>query len=41
MTRSCIWGATAFVDYATHWVKVHLMQDATGEYTLEAKEVFG
>ena len=40
MTRACIWGATVFVDHATRWVKVHLMQDTTGESTLEAKEAF-
>ena len=28
MTRARIWGATVFVDYASRWVKVHLMQDA-------------
>ena len=40
MTRARIWGATAFVDYASRWVKVNLMQDATGESTLEAKNAF-
>ena len=39
-TRARIWGATVFVDYASHWVKVHLMQDATGDSTLEAKKAF-
>ena len=39
-TRARIWGATIFVDYATKWIKVHLMQDATLESTLQAKEVF-
>ena len=36
MTRARIWGATIFVDYSTKWIKVHLMQEATGEETLEA-----
>ena len=40
MTRARIWGATIFVDYATKWMKVHLMTDATGDATLEAKEAF-
>ena len=40
MTRARIWGATIFVDYATKWVKVHLMQQATGDETLDAKEGF-
>ena len=40
MTRARIWRATVFVDYASCWVKVHLMQDATGESTLEAKNAF-
>ena len=40
MTRARIWGATVFVDYASRWVKVHLIQDATGESTLEAKNDF-
>ena len=40
MTRARIWGATVFVDYASRWVKVHLMQDATGDFTLEAKNDF-
>ena len=39
-TRARIWGATIFVDAATDWIKVCLMQDATGEPTLEAKEAF-
>ena len=39
-TRACIWGATIFVDAATDWIKVCLMRDATGESTLDAKEVF-
>ena len=33
-------GATVFVDYASRWVKVHLMKDATGDSTLEAKNSF-
>ena len=40
MTRARIWGATVFVDYASRWVKVNLMQDATGELTLEANNAF-
>ena len=40
MTRARIWGATVFVDYATKFVKVHLMQNATGEETLAAKNSF-
>ena len=40
MTRARIWGATVFSDYASRWVKVHLMQDATGDSTLEAKIAF-
>ena len=40
LTRSRIWGATVFVDHATKWIKVHLMQNATGDETLEAKESF-
>ena len=40
MTRARIWGATVFVDYASRWVKVHIMQDATGESTLESKNAF-
>ena len=26
MKRARIWGATVFVDYTTHWVKVHLIK---------------
>ena len=40
MTRSRIWGATVFVDFASRWVKVHIMQDATGDSALEAKNDF-
>ena len=40
MTRARIWVATIFVDYASRWVKVHLMQDATGDSMLEAKNAF-
>ena len=40
MTRARIWGSTIFVDYDSRWVKVHLMQDATGDSTLEAKNAF-
>ena len=39
-TRARIWGATIFVDAATDWIKVCLMQDASGESTLEAKNAF-
>ena len=38
--RASIWGDTIFVDYATRWVKVHLIQDTSGDSTLEAKEYF-
>ena len=38
--RARIWGANVLVDYASRWVKVHLMHDATGELTLEAKNDF-
>ena len=34
--RARIWGATIFVDSQTDYTKVHLMQDATCESTLEA-----
>ena len=40
MTRARIWGATVFVEYASRWVKVHLMQDATGDSKLEANNSF-
>ena len=40
MTRARIWGATVFVDYASHWVKVHLMRDAMGDTTLESNNSF-
>ena len=40
MTRARIWGATIFVDYASRWVKVHIMQYATGDSMLEAKNAF-
>ena len=40
MNRACIWGATVFVDYDSRWVKVHLMQYATGDSTLEANNAF-
>ena len=40
MTRACFWGATVFVDYASRWVKLHLMQDATGDLTLESNNAF-
>ena len=35
-----IWGATVFVDYSSKLSKVHLMQDASGDSTLEAKNAF-
>ena len=40
ITRARIWGTTVFEDYASRWVKVHLMQDATGDSTLEATNDF-
>ena len=40
MIRARIWGDTVFVDYATRWVKVHIIQDTSGNSTLEAKEYF-
>ena len=40
MTQACIWGAIFFVDCATRWLKVHIMQDTLGNYTLESKEAF-
>ena len=40
MTLARIWGATFVVDYATRWVKVQLMQDETGDSTLEANNAF-
>ena len=40
MSRARIWGATVFVDDATRWAKVHLMQDTSGDSTLEANEAF-
>ena len=39
-TRARIWGATVFVDGATYYTKVHLMEHATGDSTLEAKTAF-
>ena len=39
-TRARIWGATVFVDYASRWVKVHLMQDAMRDSTPEANNAF-
>ena len=38
--RARIWGATIFVDSQIEYTKVHLMQDATGKSTLEAKAAF-
>ena len=40
MERAHIWGDTVFVDYATRWVKEHLIQDTSGDFTLKAKEDF-
>ena len=40
MKRARIWGDTVFVDYETRWVKVHLMQYKSGDYTLEVREYF-
>ena len=40
MTRAHIWGAAVFVYYATCRVKLHVIQDTSGDYTLEAKEAF-
>ena len=39
-TRARIWGATIFVDGATDYTKVHLMEHTTGDSTLEAKTAF-
>ena len=39
-TRARIWGATIFVDKVTDCTKVHLMQDASGDSTIEAKHAF-
>ena len=38
LARARICGATVFVDYATRWVKVHLIKDTSGDSTLEATE---
>jgi hypothetical protein len=38
--RARIWGAAVFVDCASNLVKVQLMLDAPGEFTLEAKNAF-
>ena len=40
LTRARIWGATIFIDYSSRWVNVQLMQDATGESTMDAKLSF-
>ena len=40
MTRAHIWGATVFVDYASRWVKVNLMKDATSDSMLESNNAF-
>ena len=39
-TRARIWGATIFVDGQTDYTKVHLMHNASGKSTLEAKAAF-
>ena len=40
MKNARIWGATVFADYASRWIKIHLMPDATGDSTMEAKNAF-
>ena len=40
LTRARIWGATVFIDYASRWVNVQLMEDVIGESTMEAKQAF-
>ena len=40
MTRVTIWAATVFIDYVTGYVNVGLMQDQSGEATLQAKQYF-
>ena len=40
MTRARIWSATVFIDYVTGYVHVGLMQDHSGEETLQAKHSF-
>ena len=39
-TRGRLWGATVFVDCATNWATVQLIQATSRESTLEAKNVF-
>ena len=39
-TQARIRGAIIFLDVATDWIKVCLMQDASGESTFEAKNAF-
>ena len=36
-TGANIWGATVFVDCATHWLEIQLIQDSSGESIFEAK----
>lgn len=40
MTQACIWAVTVFIDFASHFVYAHLMQELTRESTLEAKHAF-
>ena len=40
MTRARIWAATVFIDYVTGYVNVGMMQDQSGEATLQAKHNF-
>ena len=40
MTRVRIWAATVFIDYVAGYVHVGLMQDQSGEATLQAKHYF-
>ena len=37
-TQAHIWEATIFVDEATHWIKVCLMQDASGKHKIEVND---
>ena len=40
MTCARIWAATVFIDYVTGYVHVGLIQDQSGEATLQAKHDF-
>ena len=40
MKLTRIWGASVSIDYATRWVKVHIMQNISGVSTIEAREAF-